>query len=453
MADTESLAQLKLVWRPDLGNDITACDLRDWVKIPDGWIQATADGDQPVDEVLTLNIDGTSHDDLAAQLQAISRKIKETACSRNPMEPNSAWLRTQLKNETNPRQAYVLNVRPGPAHVTSPAIWQSLLYQYQIGLTRTPFWEAITFVSESLLDLNSLGGHAALSQAVVGDVAGRIARLVITPNSPAALKNFWIGIKSDQFGNPANFVSNWPVHQAFVHDSDSSTQADSSAYDGTKLVTTFATNNTLAQRALLKISTFTAYAADQRGFYTVLLRAKMSNVSTAWVRVGYGYTGPAGLFNPVYNERQLISGTSWKLYSLGDVSFPSGPLSAAFTLNNSGLNLQAMRESGSGNLEMDCLIFIPVSDGNLYASVSNAIGYDVDVNLFTQPDGRLTGIADIGGIAGYPVQIDPRSWGIPIGSTAGVLVFAADGTLSDKSYTADISLDYYPRWLTLRGAA
>src|SRR5512139_405083 len=301
---SDMLDNLDLVQRPDRGSDVDVLSILDWVKLPDGWSQAASNDETPADETLTLNIDADNHDDLASILQDLDEKIKQVKWAQHPLEPNGVWLRTQLKNETNTRQAYITRARRGAARVTQPAMSSAGLYQYIFGLTRTPAWESPDLISEDIAAIDCLGGMVELSAAIDGDLPARVALASVYPISSATFNQFWMGFRGDRFGTAANFEPVWNcfLAQGASWGADTDDEDDADAIGGFRMAVTFATVPTLAKRLIIDAQDITATNyADQVGRYQVLLRAKMTDASTALVRIGYGFVDRNGLVIAINN--------------------------------------------------------------------------------------------------------------------------------------------------------
>lgn len=459
MATVLSLSRLE-----DLATDIesfdllaTGFDVRD-----EGWIQTIAnEGDASASESITLKITGMSQDDLATKVQSLDDIIKKANWRKDFSERYDVWMRAKLGNETNARQSMVLQARRSPGiQILNPVTGRNFIAkEYQLGLERTPWWEdPYPYPSTTALTaINSIGGKATVAETIRGDVNARLVKMVVTPVGSASYNQLWMGFKSARFGNTANFVSVWPLHLTSVVISGGGTDplADTTAFDGTKMRCVFTPTATLTLRILIKVSDVTANVADQRGTYAVLMRAKMTDSSVARARILYGYGGPAGLFNPAYRSRQVISGTDWLYYDMGDISIPSSEILTTYTLGNSAIAIEAERISGSGSLDMDCFVLIPVDDAAIKLSLPTGVSLDSSniLNIFQKADERIDTFSDISGLVAYPVDPRSRNWSLPANDGSPVLVFAAQGvTAQNKSHTANITYQYIPRWATLRGS-
>lgn len=380
----------------------------------------------------------------------------------------------QLDNETYPRQAQILNIQP-PDRVktfTPTEISANYIGEYQIGIERTPFWEdpypyPTTTAKTSI---NSIGGTAVLSETINGDVPARIALLNF--NSTATIyNNFWLGWRTSRFGTTANFAPVWSLDKGAggnAGGTDTGIVSDNSAYDGKKMTCTFASSTALIQRTWIAVTDVTANPNDQRGTFTVLLRAKMSDTSTARVRMRAGWFNPQDntIYNPIYRSRVVINGNNgmitapWTFYEIGTINIP--PLryfNPNVVLDYFAIALDAERTSGAGNLEMDCLVLIPNDEGMISLKSDAEITLIDTLTLTTttppndQPYGYMTVV--LGAITSHnTLTVSAINWGLPANGEAPRLIAAGSGldSLSTKATTFNLSYTYIPRWRTLRGS-
>lgn len=433
--------QLALVRRADLGSDVDELDLLPWL-VDEGWTQAAA-AEGPVDEVLTLRVPGASGDDLAANLRLLDDLIKRIGWARSGLQPEGIWLRVQMPDETNPRQAFLLQGKRGNAQVTSNLVPFHLLNQYQLGLKRQPLWEALDLPEGGLFPgLNTRGGVAAYS--VVGDAPARVAQITIanTELTNPTIGEIWLGAKSHQVGDPEHLHPVWSLASADHRSSDTTVS-------GGDLVCTFSTP-TMARRAVMSVATAAgADAQAQAGRYLVLLEAYVTGSRIVNVRVGAGYVdSPDETF--MVGTRQQIAGTLPAFYALGEVNIPATYLGAAL-IGQSAIKIDAELDStdgGSGTLVMTRLILIPSLEGYLHCNAT-AGGADPgdSMIILNRPSGVWTGHILSGGYSIGPVNVDAHGFGLEPDS-AGALVFAADAS----GVTIDLTLNFYPRYTTLRGS-
>lgn len=423
-----------------------------------GWQEILANGQEDfVTEAMTLRGKGSSHDNLASKLQGLIDKIIQTGRHRDSdVEKYSVWLRAQLTNETGARQTLVRGAAVGklPLH-GYPALNSSALPEIGLAVDRKPLWENTSSDTQEFTGVSTVGGTSAYT-TVAGDHLARFRRVYFMGESGGGspLKQCWLGLRSSRYGTPANFQSTWSLRLSGTFGSDTTgatTNADATAKDGYKTITTFGTPG-LVQRARIRVSDVTANTEDQRGVYTVLLRAKTTSTAVCRVRLA---DGPYGGSNFRFRGRVPISNTSWALYPMGTVQIPSpGNSFFALTVSNYSLRIDAELASGSGNLEMDCLILIPRDEGFVYSDGGN-ITYHLTTPDFllvsNLADGRKyseryksgTGVMDIGS--------PELTGGVPTGT--GIIVLASQrDAVSTLADTLKVIVIYNERWGSLRGS-
>ncbi len=459
-------AILKLVRLDDFAADVDSIDLLSggFSLAANGYAPAVAPiNAKSVHETITLTLQGTSTDDLALMVQEIDRKIKQVQwwIEDSNVERYQVWLRVQMDEESNPRQAQLVNIEPSQKvnEFTTQETADHTIVEYQIGIERTPFWEQpYPYPSTTQLsNVNVIGGVATLAEVIHGDVPARLLRLGAFKNDASAgLSNFWYGWKTSRFGTKVNFVPVWSLALGSGRDTDTTVVADATAYNGDKITCTFATVTTLLQRTVITVANVTANYNDQRGTYDVLLRAKMSDTSVARVRIGYSLSSGTTLLGPVYRNRVPISGTAWKIYEMGTISIPPQRIYNSQSVKFFGINISAELYSGTGDIDMDCFILIPRDDGSMAVVSSVSVESGQVASVFQAADGSVFGYADNGtGDSMGPVTLKPgASWGVPANDESPNLIFvASDATFgSTKSKTEHIIYTAIPRYRTLRGA-
>ena len=448
--------QLKLVRFEDMTGDIDNISLlanTDGFDLDyyDGWTQAVAQGLTPGNLAETLNLiaTGSDKDDLADNLQGLDNKLKQAEWYwDDPAERYGVWLRAQLTDETNVRQALIRRGegQPGESSYGPYTDRGNVMRRYALALERLPWWESVIPVSYSSLTMLCNGGTAAYG-TIPGDVPARPALTNITISDE--LDEFWIGFRTARFGTIANLVPAWQC------ESGTAVIADTTA-GGTGMTTTFATDATMASRFYVKVSDITANYSDQRGQFIVLMRAQLSaGATTTRVRLLDGYSTTAS--NLRWQDRVVIDDTAWRLYALGTVQIP--PLSGLTTDNMFRayrLYIQAERTAGAGSLVCDKFILIPIGEGALYASNVAMASSVYKGRIQTTPQGTNSGwtYSD----AAYTTIVSsmavrpqgPYGFTLPVG--AGVTVFAGQRAAShDETDTASFYYQTLRRWRTLRG--
>ena len=454
-------AQVKLVRRRDFSSDISSLSLYDneegfsiaW----DGWEPTVAvNGDLRVAEAMALQVDGDDHNDLADKLQALDDKVQEIAWHETAVERYGIWLRTQLENEASARQALITKARGklGSSVFNPPVSPGSFLREYQLALERTPWWESIVH-NTALVPLNCTGGLADYSYPIVvaGTVPARIARtsfLGVSGSGP--LYEFWLGFRSDRFGDRANLATVWDLGTGATGSNDTTTDIDdATAYNDYRAQCTFGTATELI-RIQKSLHNATTDYEDQRGSYTVLLRAKVDAGTTCHVRLKDGF-----LFTSAIRAQQRveITATDWFLHPLGTVDIPPshGILSADF-LRQYGFEIYASRTAGSGDLHMDCLILVPRAEGFLHvtgAAVTYSLGDLRPATVTMTADGKMDGWSYQNNLPRATLTVEPDKYALPVGDGA-VVVAGQRETEHDLDDGVNLSLSFYRRWRTLRGA-
>lgn len=470
---------LKLVRLNDFAADIDELDLLSggFGLAADGYMPVAAPyGAQYVDEPLTLKITGTSKDDLASKIHSLDEKIKQTQwwIENQAVERYQVWIRSQLDNESLPRQAMLTDIRPpDKVRVYNPVeINANYIGEYTLGITRTAYWEdPYPYPNTTAITaLSSCGGMAQMSETINGDVPARIASLDPTPNGSAQFGEYWIGWKSDRFGNPANFQSTWSLRKSIYKDTDTTSTADATAVDGNRVTCTFSADATLIQRTITQVNDVvsdTSKHADQRGTYQVLLRAKMSdNSSTARVRMLYSFSNNASMYNPAYRSLQNITtplaglgSDYWKLYPMGIVSIPSLRITPNMSLQNAAISIQAQRTSGSGSLHMDCLVLIPVDDGAIHVASANSTNSSAGfvLKVCQAASGDIYSFGGSSLFVEYSTTVSPVNYtGLIANGSKPYIVVAGQKFVSTTAQNLfadklDVAYTYIPRWRALRG--
>ena len=429
-----------------------------------GWIPAIAsNGDLEVEEVLTLMVKSTTVDGLATALQNLYDRVNEAKYYENGIERYGIWLCAQLVGETNVRQALIKLIKPstGSPFATRQVEAKYFIKEFQLGLIRTPWWEGIVPTLYQPTSLNLVGGtfnyttYVGSPGTVVGDVSARIALMKIMGHlgSGGILDKLWFGFRTDRYGTLANFQSYWSLRKAAIFDADTTggvAHADATAKDGFKTITTFATVATLIPRAYIRVTDVTANPADQRGSYTVLLRAKNSAAGTTRVRLkdGMYYS-----LNYRTQARVAIASTSWLFYELGTVSIPSPGrlINGTSEVAQYAMVIDAERISGACSLEMDCLVLIPNNEGYIFTEDAPVdFASSLEAWAMQYIDGRSSVVARYSGVAAKLGTIK-ASGGLPTG--VGIVVAAGQReTVSTLADHVDLDIHALNRWAILRGA-
>jgi hypothetical protein len=423
-----------------------------------------SDGD--LDEVINLIISGTTTDNLAANLQGLDAKIKEAVEWADLAETQAVWLRCSLTNETGTRQALVREV----AGAIGESVFgpftdaQSVMRRYTLGLIRSPWWESTTDGDTRSLSFATAFGSVAsyVATEVVGDMPARIGRMDLQGSATGGgpLVEFWLGARTDRWGDSSNFQPIWDWGDADATMGVQTTRTNTGAavvhgaweavvaYQGTA-------DDEDNVRVTATVDDFTPDYTDQRGEYIVLLRARVT--AGEWrVRLQDGLEGSD---DDTWRtqDRVRITSTSYLLHELGTVVLPAHKISDAALLQKYAMRIRAEVASGAGNLHLDACVLIPRGEGAIHVLVKGTgvqySGGDLDPCIVrTHPNGDVEGIWYDDTIPQASAEVHPFSWGLPATDT-GILVVAAQRAASHV-LTDDFDADLYlwPRWRTLRGA-
>lgn len=436
-----------------LDSNSAGISILDWVP------KVGNDGDAYVDEVLTLLIAGSSHDDLASKVQALDNMIRLAECARHHPHQKGIYLRCQLTNESGARQALVLAARRenGTALYGPPVSPGNIVEAYKLVVRRMPWWEHPTGAHQDSATISScLGGTFAMT-GVTGDVPARLLALQMSGHAGGGgpLYEFWAGFRTSRYGTIANFVPVWEL-EAGTNGTDASDAAEATASGGNHVVVSFATATMAVRSTITAVQAAGANNEHQRGRFLVLLRAKVGASTSARVRLSSGMSG-ASLWNT--QKRVVVSSTDWLLYPMGEVVLPPSAFNdfegTTIAMDSAALRLEAERASGGNSLYLDCMILIPVDEGFAHFS-----GLDVQTDLSyggfisQEADGRLLSYSlSNGAVNGIPDTsgTHPGSFYAPVGASSLIVAGqrSASSVLADH---CDLYVGYVPRWAMLRGA-
>lgn len=412
----------------------------------DGWTPSVPPGDSdnlvaPVIETMIMRVKGDTADDLASKLQALDRKIEQARWYLSQLtQQNSAFLRVQLDGEFRPRIATVYSVHGAPrTHFfnTKPC---NFIVDYRLTFRRMPYWEGSGTGSVRNIrppSTDSLGGINDFGGPIKGDVPGRIFFISLHEQSGGPLYEYWVGFRTNRFGERGHFQPIWECEDGTLSNS-TSTASDSAASGGSLARCTFGDASLLERVQIPVIDASPSWWQEQRGEFLVLLRAKVGSATTCRVRLSDGLSSSSVWRT---GERVEVTSTDWLLHPLGTVWIPrtrSINLFQQYTLR-----LEADRKSGSGNLDMDCFVLIPTAEGSIHASGGYVVNY-------TTVEGANEGFILSGGQTVDFALVEPNNWAIPVGD--GIFVLAAQRQASQVlTDTGKISLQCTYRWRHLRG--
>lgn len=203
---------------------------------------------------------------------------------------------------------------------------------------------------------------------VLGDVPTPLL-LVSTTTGSSGLVNKWSHFATRRRGTPSNY-SNVIQAEDMTNGTDASDVVDAAFSNGNKVRISFGTNTSITP---VRISdTFPGNGTstvEARGEYRVYGRMAMTTgTDTITVKLGYG----ASSSSPVFNDAKVLPAVTNAVWvDLGLVPVPTG--SDPVTSGYSGVQTKAVlpfvglyaSRTGSGNLDVDCLLFVPADDQTL----------------------------------------------------------------------------------------
>lgn len=426
----------------------------------DGWQRAIArrgnNGKWPdsVIETMMLRVDGDSADDLASKVQALDEMIVSIGnSSAQDFVYSDVYLHTRMPGEIFIYRTQAISATTQlRSHMFSPpASTQFFVRELILSIERTPFWEPERSTSVALQTASLLGGAIDFS-ATSGDVPARIGKMALTSSVSVStpITEFWMGFRSQRMGSLSLFRSVWECEKAGTLGANTSITGDSTASDSSKLTCALPSSAALALRAEGDLIEFVPdYPSAQRGLYQVLLRAKATGTRTYQVRLRSGY-GNANIWYT--HSRVTVSGTDWKLYPMGTVRIPSDILQGVAAPNflYFSLALDAGElSSGTGNLDLDCFVVIPKAEGFCYINSVYSSSTSSSTLATTARDKMMAwGNHSDAGIG----EVQQEQFELPHDVSSKLIVAGQTATAHDKDHNAFISVDYFPRWLTLRGS-
>lgn len=426
-----------------------------------GWSPGVIpDGAVSIEEVITLHVFGSSHDDLATKVQNLKAKILAVAHRARTVSPiYEMWVIDQLPNETGARKASLFDARfevrdslHGPT--VSPG---NHIQECSLILVRG-HWSA----DRSRLQpsgLSTLGGSDNYG-VIPGDVPARLSilRWVGENGGGGPFYEFWTGFRTSRFGTVANFVPVWECEDGTLG-TDASVDAASEVNtaspgggSGAYVEVASGGTETMTTRLTINVEDVTANYGDQGGTFAVVLRAKVVGATTWRVRLLDGYTPSSNLRT---RDRVEVTKTSWFCLSLGTVTIPPVGLPLPSRLRKYGLVLQAELTAGSGNLLLDAFVPVPMDEGFIHATGGQTqySGGDTRPSEVRQfPDLTYDGVAIVNDIPVDALVINPEQpYGLPVGD--GTLYVVAQREASHVlADTIGMDIFYVRQWALLRGS-
>lgn len=427
-----------------------------------------------VTESLAVLIQGSSHDNLATYLQSLALFQRYAAMYRqDSLWQTAVWLHAKLTGETGEVRALVNAL---------DWAWDSSPFdgvpstQYtlnaNLSVVRQPYWEGtaarslpinspISAAAAVVYDYTAADGFGTSAHDIVGDAPARVETLLLSSaTAGATLDRFWVGLRgAEKHGTLANFVAVWECEDGTngAHGVDTVDATASSGY----MVRHTPGGATWEKVCAITLGDVTANYADNLGRFIWLLRYKANSSSVFQVRLLFGYTGMADadlVYGPLPDS---VSSSDYDLVEMGPGQIPMRNWQAAAADMTATLEqdfqvqIWAKRTSGSGTLDVDCLIRIPVDQG--YLIVRDAAIANGHYAVFSETPNGGTQCVHFDGTQ-LTEFLDYEAWNLrlPPGDGRMVVAYARSGTqtLTDQiGVGGAIGWDgYYERWTSLRGA-
>lgn len=228
--------------------------------------------------------------------------------------------------------------------------------------------------------------------------------------------------------------------------------------------TSFASDATLINRV-----TFSQFppspfvTTSYRGKYRVLLRYRKS-VAGDVINARLLWDGFSTGSSIVGKTVTLVGTTELRYADLGLVSIPTGqdPVEEGYSglpwpASGVPVSVQAQRVTGSGNLDMDGLVFVPADDSQLFVTWPSGIADYGVVDSITQMvyeqnvDPGTVGPGPIGDALGIPaVGVFPMLSPGVVNRVGLIPDVGTVGSADSIATTATFSISYYPRYLYVR---
>ena len=434
----------------------------------------TGDGTEPayIIESLPVLIHITSGNNLAATMQDFhALQVAAAEYHADVTYETPVWFHRKLTDETGAVRYLVRSMQFTPNDdFGGPLDAAPILTDGRTGMLTIehhPYGERTSAVAVSTgTNLSVLGGNYAYT-TVVGDVPARLYYARLYGGDSVTFEKAWMGFRSASkcTGTVANFEPLWELELGAVNNIIASTQNDATASPGgggANYVQAIIGAETWTNIVAIEVDDVDGGNPDAfNGAFLVLLRAKV-DTGTEQVKLKHRLVesnGPAK-FNQVVD----ISATSWTLYNLGIVTFPTRnrrafPIALKDASHDRSDLLELWGRDKPGDtgatLDADCFVLIPVDEYFLYIH-NTAIDSVSESWMAIAPDGEAAG--NTLGTTGsdYWYESSPTQAigaGIPVGD-GRMYICVAKASDAAPAYNDDIDvgLSWYPRWISYRGA-
>lgn len=365
--------------------------------------------DDVVFETLNLKVAASS-----VTVQALRFFVDRARETKDGISQANVYLEGRSPHAANTMRSVVLDGKLDEARpLYNFAGARAGLERYELALERKTAWELMTGVDTIATSIRTISATSpiatvstyntgASSHRTIGDMPARIvdfefSNLGLT-GSASTIKEFWAGFRTKRdTPNPEAQVCAWDMGTSATRYGTDTT--DGSSASATSACAAIWTPNDDTETALLERIAISASSAvgttnagRATGRYTVLLRARATGTRTFSVRAGRGNVHTGATLPKMGNV--LVSGNFFKLYQIGPITLPTQlgqTTNAIAPVRQEGVDISAgVSGSGSGNLELDMLYFIPIGEGHIYARTACAamLGSAAQLNIFHRDNGH-----------------------------------------------------------------
>lgn len=411
---------------PDLERSVVSTLLQDGGSVP-----ASAYGLRTL--TLRLLVSGTDADAVATQMQSLFRELER---SRNllkyqPHTTAPVFFRTFRSGPES-----VAIIRSGANQLVSVQI---LAESFAYGLKTTP----ISGTSVHAWDPTLANGLYVDVTGVKGDVETPAEIRFLASAADSRVTDATTVMSVRRRGTPSNWV-HYVQAEAMTQNTDTTTQPNDGLMSGSGnnySRCTFATVATMASR--VELSTWPVDTkVDYRGTYRVFGRFRRSSAT--------------GTINVKFTDNDSVvteATTSIQVLDLGEFTLPTGadPVTdgysgSEFAAVGKAFQVKAERTSGTSNLDIDYIAFIPADDRMMITAWGAGVNHALDVKGVTHAinsTATAVGTSSIPSVAGgHQLLLSPNQ--------TNRLYLMRLGVDSGSAISPDVTVSYYPRYLYTR---
>lgn len=439
------------------------------------WAPRIAEPGQYVRDTFKAIVHGSSADNLASTLQSLrayQRRAEEYHRQANTTG-DPVWLQAQTDNETGARRCHVRRIQ-----------WRALQYPGD-GLTfgtnkddvirieitiEHGVWERTA--TRTMATGSSLSGacitydptDTASPYDTAGDDPARVNFFQITAG--AAIDRVWIGARSSILHDElADFEPIWELedgtNNGALSSDDTTTETNLASPGGGSgaYVHTTSSSNDVWERALsITMADAVTHSSPNEeynsnlGQFLWMLRSKVS-AGTYQVHLRFGYTGMEQ--NNMYRTDPVeITHTNWDYTAVDVVDIPFGAEyinpNLWTLLDDLEIEVWVKRTDGSGDIELDCLVPLPIDEGYLIAENLSLTATDL-MYRYESADGNVRVLGYDGTSFSTDAVFDEEAFALPVGDARYYIIIAraSQSVLTDDIAVANST--FYERWSLMRG--